>query len=208
MEPVRLVITGTPGVGKTTFVQTVSDIGIINTDRTATDATATMKSKTTVVFDFGRVSFGSGMELHVYGTPGQDRFNFMWDILIRRADAYMLLVAAHRLSDIPKANQILAFMNERVKIPVVIGITHLDCFDARSPEEIMIRLGYRDQKNCPPVVAVDANSKSSVNRALNVLLLALLVSRNQQPPETVIPNKSVAYADPKASRSKVGITFP
>ncbi|NJO41130.1 MAG: GTPase [Cyanobacteria bacterium CRU_2_1] len=204
MELMRLVITGTPGAGKTTFVQTVSDIGIVNTDRTATDATASLKPKTTVAFDFGRVSLGASMELHVYGTPGQARFNFMWDILIRRADAYMLLVAAHRPSDVSKANQILAFMNERVHIPVVIGITHLDCFGARSPEEIMNGLGYFDARNRPPMVMVDANSTNSVNRALNVLLLVLLMSRNKKHPETLIPNTSFS---PTLSKPKVELTL-
>lgn len=179
MELIRLVITGTPGAGKTTFIRTVSDIGIVDTDRTATDATASLKSKTTVAFDFGRVTLGSRMDLHIYGTPGQSRFNFMWDILIRKANAYMLLVAAHRPQDFPQARQILEFMNERVQIPFVVGVTHMDHAVAYSPDQILHQLGLGDAQPRPPVIAVDATSKTSVNMSLNVLTLALLMSRNK-----------------------------
>lgn len=188
MELMRLVITGTPGAGKTTFVRTVSDIGVIDTDRRATDGIASLKSQTTVAFDFGRVTIGGGMELHVYGTPGQSRFNFMWDILIRRAHVYMLLVAAHRPGDLSQAYEIQNFMNERVQIPVVIGITHLDCPGACSPEEVLLRLGYTDEANRPPAIAVDANSKASVNMALNVMLLSLLMARNQANQGSFVPH--------------------
>lgn len=207
MELMRLVITGTPGAGKTTLVQTASDIGVISTDRRATDSTAFIKPQTTVAFDFGRVVVGSSMELHVYGTPGQSRFNFMWDILIRRAHAYMLLVAAHRPSDIPQARQILAFMNERVQIPVVIGITHLDCVGACTPEEVMLRLGYTHDRHRPPMVAVDAGSKSSVNTALNISLLTILMERNK--PNIGIGSTS-AHRSTHASfpRERVGLTPP
>ncbi|MGJ3253555.1 MAG: GTP-binding protein [Elainellaceae cyanobacterium] len=180
MELLRLVVTGTPGAGKSTFVRSVSSIGAVDTDRTATDSTAEIKSKTTVAFDFGRVTVGSGLELHVYGTPGQSRFNFMWDILIRRAHAYILLIAAHRPHEFGKALQIRAFMNEHApSIPMVIGMTHLDRPGACDPEEIMLRLGFFDRNNRPPMVAVNAGDRASANQAINVLLLALLMYRHQ-----------------------------
>jgi signal recognition particle receptor subunit beta len=88
----RLVVTGTVGAGKSTFIRSVSEIAVVDTDRRATDATAELKKKTTVAMDFGRLQFAPGMALHLYGTPGQSRFDFMWDILIRKAHAYILLV--------------------------------------------------------------------------------------------------------------------
>lgn len=203
MELMRLVITGTPGAGKSAFVRTASDIGVVDTDRKATDATANIKSQTTVAFDFGRVVIGSSMELHVYGTPGQSRFNFMWDILIRRAHAYMLLVAAHRPAEIPQARQILSFMSERVQIPVVIGITHLDCAGAYSPEEILLRMGFTHDRPRPPVVTVDATNKTSVNTALNILLLTLLMARNK--PFMGSTPSNMAPAQQK-TRQRVGLT--
>ncbi|MBD2019478.1 ATP/GTP-binding protein [Leptolyngbya sp. FACHB-36] len=179
MEILRLVVTGTPGAGKSTFVRAASHVGVINTDRAATDETAQFKPQTTVAFDYGRVTVGSAIDLHIYGTPGQSRFNFMWDILIRRAHAYILLVAAHRPEDIPKAKQILAFMTNQVKIPMVIGITHLDCPGACAPEEVLLRLGYIDSRQYPFTVLVDSNSQLSVNMAINTSILALLLSRKK-----------------------------
>ncbi|HEY9652428.1 MAG TPA: GTPase, partial [Coleofasciculaceae cyanobacterium] len=66
----RLVVTGTVGAGKSTFIRTVSEIEVVDTDRRATDDIAALKKKTTVAMDFGRLQFAPGMALHLYGTPG------------------------------------------------------------------------------------------------------------------------------------------
>jgi hypothetical protein len=179
MELMRLVVTGTPGAGKSSFVQAASQIKVIDTDKAATDDVTGIKPKTTVAFDFGRVTIGSEIELHVYGTPGQSRFNFMWDILISRAHAYLLLIAAHRPHDVPKARHIISFMNERVQIPMVIGLTHLDCPGACSAEEILLRLGYTSNEPHPSVLAVNASNKQSVHMALNIALLSILMSQGK-----------------------------
>jgi signal recognition particle receptor subunit beta len=194
MELMRLVITGTPGAGKSAFVRIASDIEVVDTDRRATDATADLKNRTTVAFDFGRVTINPDLELYVYGTPGQSRFDFMWDILIQRARAYMLLVAAHCPNDLPQALKILAFMSQRAKIPVVIGITHTDCPGAYSPEEILIRLGFTDERQCPPVVVVDATNRISVKAALNTLLLTLLLTDRNRLTEIPVPTMTPAYS--------------
>lgn len=179
MGLVRLVVTGSVGAGKSTFVQTVSDVEAVDTDRTATDATAQIKRKTTVALDFGRLSFGSQMEIQIYGTPGQDRFNYMWDVLIQRAHICILLVAAHRPDDIAQARQILLSVKEKAQtqIPVMIGITHQDCADALSTEAVIERLGYRSGDDRPTVATVNPNDKASVLQTVNLALLALLLSQ-------------------------------
>ncbi|MGI8504310.1 MAG: GTP-binding protein, partial [Hassallia sp.] len=96
MEILRIVITGGVGAGKTSLIRTISEIDVVDTDKEATDELAEMKAKTTVGIDFGRISIAANQSLHLYGTPGQTRFNFMWDTLIRKAQAYILLLAAHR----------------------------------------------------------------------------------------------------------------
>jgi signal recognition particle receptor subunit beta len=166
----RLVVTGTVGAGKSTFIRSVSEIAVVDTDRIATGEAAAIKKKTTVAMDFGRLQFAPGMALHLYGTPGQSRFDFMWDILIRKAHAYVLLVAAHRPSDFRMARRILAFMRQRVKIPVLIGLTHMDCEGAWTEENIAIALGFADKKTRPPFVTINANQKDSVANALIVLI--------------------------------------
>lgn len=193
MKTMRLVVAGTPGAGKSTFVRTVSDIEVIDTDRSATDQTAQLKPKTTVAFDYGRFVFGSTLEVQVYGTPGQSRFNFMWDFLIQRAHTYILLVAAHRPNDFHYARQILLFMDQRVTIPMLIGITHTDCPGACTTEEIMMRLGFLSSKNRPPVIKVNPHERSSVVEAV-MSSMALLVAQTSN-----ISSKSPESAPPPSS---------
>ncbi len=203
MKTVRLVVAGTPGAGKSTFVRTVSDIETIDTDRTATDQTAQLKPKTTVAFDYGRFVFGSTLEIQVYGTPGQSRFNFMWDFLIQRAHSYILLVAAHRPHDFHYARQILLFMNQRVQIPMLIGITHTDCIGACNTEDIMMRLGFLSSKNRPPVIKVNPHERSSVVEAV-MNSMALLVAQTNTIPASF--SESVSSLSSSASSMKKGDT--
>jgi signal recognition particle receptor subunit beta len=183
MKTLRLVVAGTPGAGKSTFVRTISDIEVVDTDRSATDKTALLKPKTTVAFDYGRFVFGSSVEVQIYGTPGQSRFNFMWDFLIQRAHTYILLVAAHRPNDFHYARQILLFMNQRVQIPMLIGITHSDCPGACSTNEIMNRLGFMNDKNRPPVLQINPTERGSVAEAV-MASMALLVAQYNIPQAT------------------------
>lgn len=170
----RLVVTGPVGAGKSTFIRSVSEIEVVDTDRRATDETTLMKKRTTVAFDFGRLQFGPDMALHLYGTPGQARFDFMWDILIRKAHAYILLVAAHRPSEFRYARRILNFMDQRAKIPIVIGITHIDCADAWNEENVAIALGFKEGREAPPIVPVNCTEAPSVAKAIITLVQQLM----------------------------------
>jgi signal recognition particle receptor subunit beta len=170
MEIMRLVVTGTVDAGKSTFIRSVSEIEVVDTDRKATDEVARIKQNTTVSMDFGTLQFGEEMALHLYGTPGQVRFDFMWEILIERAHAYILLIAAHRPSEFHHARRIMNFMNQRSHIPMIIGITHGDCDGAWSKEDIALALGYQDSTNRPPIVSVNADEEESVIGALMALV--------------------------------------
>lgn len=170
MEIMRLVITGAVGAGKSTFIRSVSEIEVVDTDRQATDETTQIKQNTTVAMDFGRLQFGPEMALQIYGTPGQSRFDFMWDILIRKAHAYILLVAAHRPRDFRDARRIASFMQQRMRIPMMVGITHIDCPGAWSQENITLALGYVDPNNRPPIVTLNASDRTSVAESLIVLV--------------------------------------
>ena len=178
----RLVVTGTVGAGKSTFIRSVSEIEVVDTDRQATDETALLKRKTTVALDFGRLQFCRDMVLHLYGTPGQTRFDFMWDILIRKAHAYILLVAAHRPSEFRYARRIITFMNQRMQIPMIIGLTHMDCPGAWSEENLALALGYIDKNSRPPILTVDATQTASVAQAV----IALVQHFMQTVPEEII----------------------
>jgi uncharacterized protein len=166
MEIMRLVVTGPVGAGKSTFIRSVSEIEVVDTDRRATDETLMLKKKTTVAFDFGRLQFGPEMALHLYGTPGQSRFDFMWDILIRKAHAYILLIAAHRPREFRDARRILTFMKQRSQAPMILGLTHTDCEGAWDAENVAVALGYFNPSSCPPIVTVNANQSASVAQAV------------------------------------------
>ena len=170
MEIMNLVVTGTVGAGKTTFIRSVSEIEVVDTDRKATDDVANLKQNTTVSMDFGTLQFGDEMALHIYGTPGQTRFDFMWEILIERAHAYVLLIAAHRPSEFHHARRIMNFMNRQAQIPMIIGLTHSDCEGAWSTEDIALALGYQEITQQPPIVLVDANDGESVAMSLVALV--------------------------------------
>jgi hypothetical protein len=171
---IPVVVTGTVGAGKSSFIRSVSDIAPVDTDRKATDETALMKKKTTVAMDFGRLHLGNKISVHLYGTPGQSRFDFMWDILIRRAAAYILLVDAHRPSDFRYARKILSFMKQRVNIPLIIGLTHTDCKGAWSKDNVAIALGFVDEKRRPPIVILNPTQRQSVVQLLTILVQQVL----------------------------------
>lgn len=175
MKTMRSVVAGTVGAGKSTFVRTLSEIEIVNTNCAATDDTLLLKPETTVALDFGRLMLSPKINLHIYGTPGQSRFDFMWDLLIQNAHSYILLVAAHRPTDFHYAREIISFINQRVQIPMLIGLTHTDCPGALEPEDIMMTLGYNiNDKSSPPIVKINPNNRTSVIEAL-VVMMALLI---------------------------------
>ncbi len=176
MENMRLIVTGTVGAGKSTFIRSISEIEVVDTDTRATDETALLKARTTVALDFGRLQFSPNMAVHLYGTPGQSRFDFMWDILIHKADAYILLVAAHRPGEFRQARKILAFMNQRVHVPMIIGLTHTDCSGAWSEEDVLLALGFVTENNRPPIVKVNATQRDSVAEAVIILVQHLMQS--------------------------------
>lgn len=171
----RVVVTGPVGAGKSTFIRSVSEIEVVDTDCRATESETTeIKQNTTVAFDFGRLQFCPDMALHIYGTPGQERFDFMWDILIERAHAYILLVAANRPQQFRQARRILNFMSQKVDLPMIIGLTHSDLPEAWAPEDVMSALGYTNANHQPLVVAVNANEQSSVAETVIALIEQLI----------------------------------
>lgn len=96
----------------------------------------------------------------------------MWDILIRKAHAFILLVSSHRPQDFRAARRILAFMRHRSKIPMLIGLSHADNPAAWPMEEILVALGYLSPYNRPPTVTVNALETPSVAQALTALIEA------------------------------------
>ncbi len=154
MEIINLVVTGTVGAGKSTFIRSVREIEVVDTDKQATD------------IDFGTLQFDDEIALHIYGTPSQIGFDPMWDIAVEHAHAYLLLIAAHQPNEFQYARRMMNFMNRRAQIPMMMGITHSDCDGAWSSAEIALALGYPDKAQQPPIILINAQDPESVVMSL------------------------------------------
>ncbi|PNW36407.1 UNVERIFIED_CONTAM: hypothetical protein BEN50_16655 [Euhalothece sp. KZN 001] len=118
--------------------------------------------------DFGKLRFSPEFAMHLYGTPGQERFDFMWDLLIRKAHAYILLVGANQPKQFRSARRIMSFMNQRVQIPMLVGVTHTDCENAWQLDNIRIALGFASEKS-PLLQPVHPLETTSVAQTLLTL---------------------------------------
>ena len=92
MNQHKIIFTGLVGAGKTTAIASISDAPPVSTDELATDTTRHRKPNTTVALDYGIMNLDGNERIHLYGTPGQERFNFMWDILSEGGIGLVLLV--------------------------------------------------------------------------------------------------------------------
>ncbi len=159
---------GPVGAGKSMAVQTLSDIDVLDTDELATDETAAYKQNTTVCMDAGVLELGSCDKVRLIGAPGQDRFDFMWDILLQQARAVILLLDHSRVSRLEDLDHFMDRLGERLvgrKLPLAVGITHVDLLPELSLGVYRRRLREREDgfPACVvPVLPVDAREKKDL----------------------------------------------
>lgn len=186
MEILRLIVTGAPGVGKSTFIRSISELEVANTNPKSTNGGGLFEQETTTKLDFGRFKFNPDIVMHLYGPPGQAGFEFLWDMVTHRAHACIMLLAAHQPREFFYSRRLLSFLKLRVNVPVIIGLTHMDSPKAWSVENITLALGCTDEKNSPPIIPVNPKEKASVAQALTVLVEHLSQSssfmHSQSPP--------------------------
>jgi uncharacterized protein len=160
----KVVVTGPYDAGKSTFIRTISEITVLSTERAVSgDPVAT----TTVAMDFGRITVGSDLALYLFGTPGQQRFEFMWDILAEGMLGFVLMVDATRADDLDEARRIQETFTELAEVPHVVAINKTVGDSDEVIAAVRQRLGVPD---LVPVVACDARDRDDVKRALVTLL--------------------------------------
>ena len=142
----KIIFTGPVGAGKTTAIGSISETVPVGTDVNCTDESRAIKQKTTVAMDYSYITLEDGMRIHLYGTPGQERFNFMWDILTKGGIGLVILINRDNPSPIEQMDYYLdAFQSFISDTGVVIGITRSGLNDNASLENFQQRLLERNQ---------------------------------------------------------------
>ncbi len=171
MQTVKMVITGPFNAGKTEFIRTISEIDVVSTERKITDETSRVKKETTVAMDFGRITVDEDLVLYLFGTPGQKRFDFMWEILSEGMLGFVVLVDSIRPETFREARRILDIFKSYANTPYVVAANKQDLEDAWSTEDLRIALKIGPDVKVLPCVATD---KESVKNVLLELLYTIL----------------------------------
>jgi len=167
-----MVITGAVNSGKSQFIRTISEIEVVSTERKATDEeTRRLKKETTVAMDFGRTAIAEDIVLHLFGTPGQRRFDFMWEILSEGMLGLVVLVDSTRPDTFRETLRIIDFFNSYKAMPFVVAANKQDEPDAWKPEEVKLALRLPREIKVIPLVARD---KEAVKNVLLELLYTIL----------------------------------
>jgi small GTP-binding protein len=177
---VKIVITGPFGAGKTTLIRTISEITVLSTERELSSAAEARadKAQTTVAMDFGRIGIDSDLVLYLFGTPGQDRFEFMWEVLGEGMLGYVLVLDAARPESVTEARTILAAFRKMAPVPFVVAVNRSEGLGP--DDEMQVRVDL-DLEPSIPIVPCDATDKSSVKVVLLALLHAVLESLERAP---------------------------
>jgi signal recognition particle receptor subunit beta len=172
----KVVVAGGFGVGKTSLVAAVSEIAPLTTEASMTDAAAGVddarlvgtKTTTTVAMDFGRITIDRGVVLYVFGTPGQDRFGFMWDDIVAGSLGALVLVDTRRIDDCYPAVDYF----ETRDVPFVVAVNQWADSPAADLDEVREAL---DISSAVPILRIDARSPEHARKALLTLLETVLV---------------------------------
>jgi len=171
MQTVKMVVTGPFSAGKTQFIQSISEIDVVATERKITRPEERIKDQTTVAMDFGRITVDEELVLYLFGTPGQRRFDFMWEILAEGMLGFVVLLDSVRPETFREARYILDTFYSYAPVPYVVAANKQDLGDAWAPEDLRIALRIPQEIKVLPCVAT---RRESVKEVLLELLYSIL----------------------------------
>ena len=172
MNDFKIIFTGPAGCGKTTAIATLSDEKPVGTIQNASDTTRVRKSATSAAMDYGTMSLDGKEKIHLYGTPGQERFDFMWDDLTKNGLGLILLLDNKRRNPLNDMTFFLDFFKDFINsTAVAVGITQTDIVPLTKIDQY-----YRKMKECGVKGAVfeaDARSFSDMSHLVQALLFTI-----------------------------------
>lgn len=177
MQTVKMVVTGPFNAGKTQFIRTVSEIDVVSTERKISSEAEKIKQTTTVAMDFGRITVDDDLVLYLFGTPGQKRFDFMWEILSEGMLGFIVLVDSARPETFREARGILHTFRAYAPTPYVVAANKQDMDDAWDLEDLRIALKLDKKIKLLPSVASD---KETVKTVLLELLYSILEEMDEK----------------------------
>jgi hypothetical protein len=171
MQTVKMVVTGPFSAGKTAFIQAISEIDVVSTERKISREEERVKETTTVAMDFGRITVDDDLVLYLFGTPGQKRFDFMWEILSEGMLGFIVVVDSSRPETFREAKGILQTFRAYAPTPYVVAANKQDREDAWTVDDLRIALKLDRKVKMLPCIATD---RQSVKKVLLELLYSIL----------------------------------
>jgi len=170
-QTVKIVVTGPFNSGKTELIRSVSEIDVVSTEKKITSDIEKIKESTTVAMDFGRITVDDDLILFLFGTPGQKRFDFMWEILSEGMLGFIVMVDSTRPETFKEARNILETFHASAPTPYIVAANKQDMADAWDVEDIRLALRLDPAIKILPCIA---RKKSTVKTVLLELLYAIL----------------------------------
>lgn len=171
MQTVKMVVTGPFNAGKTAFIKSVSEIDVVATERKISSEIEKVKETTTVAMDFGRITVDDDLVLYLFGTPGQKRFDFMWEILSEGMLGFIVMVDSTRPETFREARSILQTFRAYAPTPYVVAANKQDISDAWELDDMRLALRLEPKVKLLPCVA---HKKDTVKTVLLELLYSIL----------------------------------